>query len=378
MSAQTRTSYTYIETDPDLRSLVTLMRGAKRLALDTEADSLHHYYEKVCLIQLTLDEGNYIIDPLAGLELDGFFKILAGKPLILHGADYDLRILHASCGFRPEKGVFDTMLAAQLLGYEQLGLAALVQRYHDVTLTKQNQRFDWSQRPLPPAQLEYASDDTYFLPSLAARLEAELDRLGRVGWHCEACDALVEVTCRERPEPDPDGVWRIKGSTTLTRKQLGILRKVWHWREKAARKANLPPFKILGNNTLLDLAVWADTYPRQRLEEGPRLPRNLYGRRFSELRRAVDKGRSLKRADWPSFCRKNAHKRVEIDMKRFDKLRKACAAAAKELDIAPSTLAPRAALETMVLHEAKTRDEILACTNLAPWQAGLMEKILNR
>jgi ribonuclease D len=376
LSAQTRTSYTYIEKDLELKSLVALMRGAQRIALDTEADSLHHYFEKVCLIQLTLDEGNFIVDPLARLDLAPFIEALARKPLILHGADYDLRILHAAYGFRPGKGVFDTMLAAQLLGYEQLGLAALVQRFHDVELIKQNQRFDWSKRPLPSAQLAYASDDTRFLPDLADRLEAELDRLGRVGWHGEACNALIDVTCRERSAPDPDGEWRIKGSSTLRRRQLAILRQLWYWREKAARKADLPPFKILGNNTLLDLAVWADHYPKRRLEQGPRLPRNLVGRRFADLSRSVNRGRNLERPEWPPLRRKNAQKRVEIDMRRFERLRKALASAAKELKIAPSTIAPRAALEAVVLNEPKTRDEILACTNLVPWQAEMLARIL--
>jgi ribonuclease D len=118
--------YVYVRERAAMEALIERICAADRVALDTEADSLHNYFEKVCLIQLTLGDEHYIVDPLAGLELGGFLEALAEKPLILHGGDYDLRMLRASFSFRTRRNVFDTMIAAQLLGIEQIGLAALI------------------------------------------------------------------------------------------------------------------------------------------------------------------------------------------------------------------------------------------------------------
>ncbi|MFW6162445.1 MAG: ribonuclease D, partial [Planctomycetota bacterium] len=130
--------------------------------------------------------------------------------LVFHGADYDLRLMRSSFGFRPGGGVFDTMIAAQLLGHERLGLAALVEHYFGVELSKKGKRSNWSRRPLKPAQLRYASDDVRYLGGLADRLEADLRRLGRLEWHGQSCAAVVEATAQDRHQ-DARRVWRIKG-----------------------------------------------------------------------------------------------------------------------------------------------------------------------
>jgi len=119
-------NYVYVRERSAMEALVERIGAAERVALDTEADSLHNYFEKVCLIQLSLEDEHYIVDPLAGLDLGGFLAALAEKPLILHGGDYDLRMMRASLGFRTRREVFDTMIVAQLLGIEQIGLAALI------------------------------------------------------------------------------------------------------------------------------------------------------------------------------------------------------------------------------------------------------------
>jgi ribonuclease D len=128
--------YVYVRERAALQSLVDRLGSLHRVALDTEADSLHNYFEKVCLIQLSLDDEHYIVDPLAGLDLREFTAALSEQPLALHGADYDLRLLRASLGFRPRRDVFDTMIAAQLLGFEQIGLAALLEKFLNVIIGK--------------------------------------------------------------------------------------------------------------------------------------------------------------------------------------------------------------------------------------------------
>src|SRR4029434_2987994 len=166
----------------------------------------HNYFEKVCLIQLSIDGEHELVEPLAGLELREFFAALATKPLIFHAGDYDLRILRASTGFRPNGEIFDTMIAAQLLGVDQLGLAALIERYFAVAIGKEGQKSDWSQRPLSEKQLQYAVNDTRYLEALADRLAAELEAKGRVEWHQESCRAMVQASGRDNPR-DPEEAW---------------------------------------------------------------------------------------------------------------------------------------------------------------------------
>ncbi len=180
-----------MDTAEALALLIEALKGTARVGMDTEADSLHHYFEKVCLIQLSFMGANYVIDPLAGFPLAEFFEVLSQKELILQGADYDLRMLKKTFGFRPKAPVFDTMLAAQVLGYEKIGLSALVERFCGVLLPKTGQKSDWSRRPLPEGWLNYASDDTKYLEALAGALSENLQKLNRAGWHRECCDRVV-------------------------------------------------------------------------------------------------------------------------------------------------------------------------------------------
>ena len=146
-SLNTLEAVSYVQETAPLEMLVRRISTVDRVALDTEADSLHNYFAKVCLIQLSFSDEHYLIDPLCGLDLSGFLGALAEKSLIVHGGDYDLRMLRGSLGFRVRRQVFDTMIAAQLLGFEQLGLAALIERYFEVTIGKAGQKSDWSRRP---------------------------------------------------------------------------------------------------------------------------------------------------------------------------------------------------------------------------------------
>ena len=191
-------SYVYVRERAAMETLIERIASAERVAVDTEADSLHNYFEKVCLIQLSLGEEHYIVDPLAGLELSGFLAALAEKPLIFHGGDYDLRMMRASLGFISRREVFDTMIAAQLLGIEQIGLAALIEKYFGVTIEKAGQKSDWSRRPLSEKQLSYAVNDTRFLERARRLFGSELSERGRLEWHAESCQAMVESTGRDK------------------------------------------------------------------------------------------------------------------------------------------------------------------------------------
>ena len=363
--------YVYVREPAVLERLLRRLRAAKSVALDTEADSLHNYAEKVCLIQLTVGDWHFVVDPLSELDLTAFVEVLADKPLILHGADYDLRLLRAWKGFRPRGEVFDTMIAAQLLGIEQIGLASLVEQLLDVALLKDSQKSDWSRRPLSETQLRYAVNDTRYLEALAERLHGELRQWERVAWHRESCRAMVEATGQDRVR-DPEDIWRIKGAGRLSRRQLAYLREIWGWRDTLARHVNRPTFKVLQNRKILELVEWADAHPGLPPDQGPKLPRDIVGSRRRALGHALDRAAAMAESEWPALRRAARPDVLPFNDGELDALRAECARIATELEIAPWTLAPKAALENIARTRPRSADEIMACSGLLRWQAELV------
>lgn len=365
----------YIDTHSGLLDLVTRLEEAPEIALDTEADSLHHYFEKVCLIQIAAGEENAIVDPLCGMDLSPLLALLTRKPLLLHGADYDLRMMRMTFGFLPETEVFDTMLAARLLGYEEFGLASLVERFFGVRLSKGGQKSDWSRRPLSESQLRYAGDDTRYLLSLATRLRDELERLGRIEWHRETCESMVIQASRES-EKDQNERWRIKGSFQLTPRQLNFLQSLFQWRDLEARGADRPPFHILGNQQLLDLAVRAAPDPEAAFRAGPKLPRNCKGRRLQTLKKAVREAAERPESEWPENRRRERPPTAPAGPLKA--LRAECDRLAEELGIASSTIAPRPALVNIARIKPVNPEETMECGPLMGWQARLLEPGIRR
>ncbi|MGZ8485555.1 MAG: ribonuclease D [Candidatus Binatia bacterium] len=364
--------FVYVRDGAVLATLIDRINSAARIAVDTEADSLHNYFEKVCLIQLSIAGEHYLVDPLAGVELRGFLEPLAAKPLIFHAGDYDLRILRASTGFRPSGDIFDTMIAAQLLGIEQIGLAALLERCFAVTIGKEGQKSDWSQRPLSEKQLHYAVNDTRYLEALAERMASELDAKGRLGWHSESCQAMVQASGRDSSR-DPEEAWRLKGAGRMTRRQLAYLREFWRWRDQHAQRANRPPFKVFGNQQIFELVQWAESHPNEPLDKGPKLPRNIHGSLLTTLVEAIARAAAMSPADWPELKK---HERGEApsaeSVARANALRSACTEIAMELAISPAVLAPRAALEAIARCRPRGVDEIMERGGLLRWQAELI------
>ena len=364
--------YVYVRERAAMESLIQRIGAAERVALDTEADSLHNYFEKVCLIQISLGGEHYLVDPLCGLDLSGLLEALAEKPLILHGGDYDLRMMRASLGFRPRGEVFDTMIAAQLLGFEQIGLAALVERFFEIMIGKAGQKSDWSRRPLSENQMRYAVNDTRFLERLAERMHGELSARGRIDWHRESCRAIVESTGRDNSR-DPEDAWRIKGAGRLTRRQLAYLRELWRWRDQHARSANLPAFRVLGNQEILDLLQWAEANPGLPLHQGPKWARNLVAPQLTTLEAALTRVARMDEAEWPEPRKFDREVARNDRIEEINALRAECAQIAKELEIAASTLAPRAALEAIARSRPQTVDQIMKSGGLLRWQAELVQ-----
>lgn len=363
----------YIDVNEQLADLIARLSFTDRIALDTEADSLHHYFKKVCLIQLSFSENNYIIDPLADVDLSLLLNALMKKRLIIHGADFDLRMLRLDYGFHPHGGIFDTMLAAQLLGHNRISLAGLVKHYFKVNLSKSGQKSDWSRRPLSHSQIEYAVADTHYLELLARRLADELEERGRASWHEESCGWLIEQSKIDSPN-DPEREWRVKGWSTLKPKELAFLRELWHCREREAMHVDLPPYRIMDNQKLVSLARAAAK--QGALPESSHMLRNYYGKRREALRKAIRRAKDLPQSKWPAArigtpTRKPGAPKLKELIAENTRI-------ARELGIEPSVLATRSMLENIARRRAGNIEEIMSSGPTRRWQAQLLTPAIKK
>lgn len=347
-----------IDTDVKLAAFLPRLAAATWIALDTEADSLHAYPEKLCLIQVSIEGMDQLLDPLAGINLAPAFETFSQHELILHGADYDLRLLRKDCGFVPTT-IFDTMLASRLLGCRQFGLVHLVSQYLGVTLEKGPQKANWARRPLTERMEAYARNDTRYLKPLADILSAELKSKGRLGWHQQCCAQLI-ADCAVLRSPDPDSVWRVKGSHHLSPRAMAVVREIWRWREEEATTANKPPFFILPPEAMVKLA--ADAVAGRDLEA--LFPHYLTPRRRKGVAKAVATGLAEKQLPQPLRSRgrrlNEAEKRRLLDFERRRNRR------AEELGIDATLIASRAALVALAGNWKEHEAELL------PWQKELL------
>ncbi len=330
---------------------------AERVALDTEADSLHCYFEKLCLIQISVPGHDFLIDPLADLPLAPLFEELARHQLIIQGLDYDLRLLRRA-GMIETKPVFDTMIAARLIGLMEFSLSALLKRFFGIELVKGSQKANWARRPLSPKMADYALNDTRYLLPLAEQLEAELHRLGRWEWFLQSCEKarIATQTSRER---DLDSLWRITGSGELRDQASALLRALWHWRDQEARAVDRPAFHIARNDLLIEAArAWT---AGQRYEM-PHLNSSRRKRYFA----AVDEALALPASEWPKLVRGIRHRVTPEQERRFAELKKVRDHAAALHEIEPSLIAPKLTLESLA------NDPEATLPRLLPWQRELL------
>ena len=346
------------DTQAGLTDLAARIAAADRVGVDTEADSLHCYREKVCLVQVGLPGADELVDPLACLDLGPLLEALAGAEMVMHGADFDLRMLYR-LGLDTPSSVFDTMIAARLTGARRYGYAALVAEHFDVSLPKGQQKANWARRPLGSALARYARNDTRYLLPLAERLERRLAELGRLEWLEQTCRRAVDAA-RVTRERDPETEWRVRGSHALPPRARAVLRALWHWREDEARRVDRPPFHVLSNADLVDAA--------QRLDRGDAAtPRHLRGTRRERFSQAADEALALDREQWPQRPPARARPRLtKHQEKRFAALRQRRDEKAAELAIDAELIAPRAALERIAGDGGDAPDGLL------PWQRALL------
>jgi len=340
-----------------LAELFSRVELLDRVAIDTEADSLHCYREKLCLLQVSLPGRDYIVDPLAELDLAPLCAVLAQKEIVLHGADYDLRLLRRSLNFAACK-IFDTVIAARLLGIGEFSLAALVERFFGVKLAKGSQKANWARRPLPERMVEYAMNDTHYLLPLADRLESQLREQDRLAWLGQSCERAIEQAAAERVR-DVDEAWRIRGSGALRGSAAAVLRALWQWREKEAEAVDRPPFHILQNDELLRAA---ESFASGSVPDY----RYFLPRRRRAFRDAAQSALQLPEDEWPVSRRRFGTRPSAEVVRRSEELRHRRDRAARELELEPTFVAPRATLEAIAA------DQTRASALLVPWQQQLL------
>jgi ribonuclease D len=360
--------YALITKPAELDDLVRRLSRERVIAVDTEADSFYHYFDKLCLVQIGYRGGIALVDPLV-LPKDGLEPlrpILAdpGIRKIFHAADYDLYVLSRYGGFRV-KNIFDTMISAQLLGYPAVGLAAIVDRHFGVKMSKDQQRTDWSRRPLKDAQITYAAADVEYLIELTQKLERELRAKKRLEWAHQEFALLEEKIWAER-EFDADGYMRIKGSKQLAPQSLAVLRELFLMRDARAREIDRPPFKVLGNGTLLEVA--RDPPRSKRALQGRKGITDLVLRRMgSDIMAAIKRGLDAPEAPPPDKKRGSGRRRLDRRAEaRLERLKEWRARRAVELELDPGVFCPNITLEEVAWANPETPAD---CAKLGPVKA---------
>ncbi|MBA3397497.1 MAG: HRDC domain-containing protein [Deltaproteobacteria bacterium] len=363
MSDETR----WIRTADDLDDLVHELARHRAIGFDTEADSLHHYTEKVCLLQLTAFGGpSWLVDPLALEDLSSLAPIFADPTVlkVVHGGDNDVTTMRRDFGFT-FRTLFDTSVAGRLLGDTELGLQAMVRNELGIELTKGSQKDDWSKRPLTSKQEAYALADVAYLMELAARLTARLAAAERTEWAREEF-AVLESLPPAKKRSGPDEFRRIKGSAKLSRRQQAVLRELYAWREERAAAADRPPFKIVGPEVLLELAEQSPTTADE-------VARALssYSRQSGQVEvvlAAIERGLAMPEAELPTR-EPREHKSISAAAhRRFDALRTWRDEQATRTGLDPSIVLPLRLIERLALAAPQTLAELAEVEGVRRWR----------
>jgi ribonuclease D len=360
----------YVDTPEGVEQLLDAVEGTTAIALDTEGASFHRFVDRIYLLQLSTDRVDAIIDPLPIGTPERLGALLEdrGVEVVLHDADYDVRLLHQDYGWRVTH-LFDTRVAAQLLGIRSFGLAALLKQYFDVTLDKKHQRADWSMRPLTPDMLDYAAQDTRHLLALRTELHRELVARGRWHWAEEEFQR-AEGTKWDADEPDTSFL-RLKGARDLTRRELARLRELVRWRDGIAAELDRATFRVAGNEVLLELArVGARTRDAVLGIKG--FPRGMSDTRVVDVIDAVMRADAVPDADLPRFPKSARWDRDPEFDDRVARLKTVRDDVATRLDMDPGVLCSRDRMEAVARKTPRSEDDLATIPELRRWQAEVL------
>jgi ribonuclease D len=332
------------------------------LAVDTESNSLFAYQERVCLIQFSTKKGDYLVDPLAIDDLSPLAPIFASKRIekVFHAAEYDVIMLKRDFNFRFGY-LFDTMLAARILGWDGLGLGSILKNEFGVQLNKRYQRANWGKRPIPVDMLTYAQLDTHYLIPLRNRLRAELKANGRWALAVEDFRRLQNVNGR-KPGNGGETCWRIKGSHDLSPQQAAVLKELCVYRDQVAKSINRPLFKVIGDQTLYAIAEdCPDDLKALRLLPG--MSHKQVRRHGKALLKAVERGL---RAD-PVVPPRNRRPSVRY-LARVEGLRSWRKMVAQEMGVSSDVVLPRDLLNEIATQNPKRETELANVLEQVPWR----------
>jgi len=352
-----------VDTPAAFEAFLAAVASAKRLALDTESDSLYRYFHKVCLIQVSTAQTDYLLDPLRIPDLQPLAPFMADAQIekVFHAAENDILLLKRDFGFH-FANVFDTLVAARILGRRSVGLAALLRESFGVELDKRMQLTDWGHRPLTPQQLSYARLDSHYLLPLRDLLADELQRRRRWREAQEAFAGLPDLEYTEKPY-DPDGFWRSKVVRDLRPAELAVFRELYLWRDQQARALNQPPFKIVTDQVLAELSQRQPTRPA---DLG--LPPRLVERFGPAILAAIARGRQAP-APQPPPRRHNSNGRPDpIVNIRYDRLRAWRARRAAERGVDPDIIMNNEALLAIARACPADLEALAGLGILGPWK----------
>ena len=360
----------YLDTTPDVDRFFGSIADTRELALDTEGASFHRFVDRIYLLQLSTRTHTAVIDllPIGTPEPLGRLLESPDVEVVFHDADYDLRLLQQDYGWHVRR-IFDTRIAAQLLGLRAFGLAALLERYFEVKLDKKHQRADWSMRPLTRDMLDYAAQDTMYLLDLRDRLREELERAGRLAWAQEEF-GLLEGTRWDVEDPAMTFM-RMKGARDLSRRELALLREIQQWREGVAGSLDRSTFRVLGNEQLFEIAR-RQPKSKDELAQIKGVPRNLLEHRASELLDAVQRGLAVPDAELPRFPRAARWDRDPEFDARVAALKAVRDAHAQRLELDPGVLCSRDRMEAVARKNPTSREDVAAIEELRRWQTELL------
>ncbi len=353
-----------VKRDNEWQQCVAALQRHERLAIDLEANSLYAYQEQVCLIQISIPGQDFIVDPIAGLDLAPFGALLEDPTVekIFHAAEYDLILIKREFGWQLNN-LFDTMWAARILGVKRVGLANMLEERYGAKLNKKYQKANWCKRPLSNSQLTYAQMDTHYLHQLRDDLAAELKSAGRT---VEAREIFEEQTLVDVPikEFDPDSFWSINGIHDLDSHQKAILKAINIYRDEEAQRQNRPLFKIFGEKTMFQLAQQEPGSTRQ-LEPIHGMTSGQIKRYGQQLLRII---RENKNEPSPKRPSRNNNRPPDAVTNRYERLHNWRKERAKKRGVESDVILSRQKLWDLARSNPNTLAQLKDTAVLSPWQ----------